>query len=716
MVKHRVHIAGAGLVSALGAGLAEHLAALTAGANGLRPLTCFEPAAGSPLPVGEVEGLAGGTDALSRTHRLARVAADEAMAGCRVPPDAVVVGTTTGGMPTTEVLLKEGNKDSDRYRCHGVGTVGEDLARRFHCRGPVITVSTACASGAVAIAIAAAMLRAGLARRVLAGGADGLCRMTYYGFNALQLIDPQGARPMDANRRGMSVAEGAAMLLLTSDASEPPGVEILGAGLSCDAYHPTTPHPGGDGAMAAMQAALTDAGISIEAVDYINLHGTGTVDNDRAEAAAIGRLFAGVLPTVSSIKGATGHPLAAAGAIEAVVSLLCVENGLIPANIGCRQPDPDIGFTPQGRPERREVGLVMSNSFGFGGNNAALLVGRRDAPTAPASHDCCRLSEMPQLWISGSSCITGAGGLDDTLAAWDRGDDCLGMLDAARLSEGLPPTVVRRLKRLPRMALALAAAARRDAALAEMPGQVYFATGWGGQSETYDFLTRLFDTDERFPSPTDFINSVHNAPAGHVAQHLNATGANVTTSGGDTSFEQALLSAAVLSGAMDTPLLVMGADEYHPVFTGLLDPPAAAASRPADGGGALLLRRRPGGRDAGLRLLFFQREPADAAGIAVLVTALGGAAAIRARYTVLMAGIPGAARPRGDALLTRFLERSGFDGAVVDIRRVIGEFATATAAAAAMAAGMVTRDPAPGKGVLLIGFGEVLTALEVTPP
>ena len=129
-------------------------------------------------------------------------------------------------------------------------------------RGPALTVSTACSSGAAALKIALEMLRSGRAKRVLAGGADSLCRLTYYGFNALQLIDPAGARPLDADRRGMSVGEGAAMLLLTVDKPDQAVAEILGAGLSCDAYHPAAPHPGGQGALAAMQAALSDAGIS----------------------------------------------------------------------------------------------------------------------------------------------------------------------------------------------------------------------------------------------------------------------------------------------------------------------------------------------------------------------------------------------------------------------------------------------------------------------
>ena len=304
------------------------------------------------------------------------------MAGCPAAPDLIVVGTTTAGMHTTERLLNAGTLDPQAYRRHAAGSVAEDLAARYGCSGPVLTVSTACSSGAVAIKIALEMLRAGAARRALVGGADSLCRLTYYGFNCLQLIDPQGARPLDRERRGMSVAEGAGMLLLTVDGEPDRALaEVLGAGLSCDAYHPAAPHPEGDGAYAAMAAALADSGVSAAAIDYINLHGTGTPDNDRAEARAVGRLFDARTP-VSSIKGATGHSLAAAGAIEAVVAAICIREGLVPANTGLRLRDPEISLAPVTEPRRMRVNTVLSNSFGFGGNNAAVVIGapvERDA-------------------------------------------------------------------------------------------------------------------------------------------------------------------------------------------------------------------------------------------------------------------------------------------------------------------------------------------------
>ncbi len=243
-----------GIVSSLGSGIAQTREAIQIGLRGIRPLTLFSPASHQPLPAGEVT-VPLGDEPLPRTHQLTRLAADQAMADSKIAPDAVVLGITTGGMLTTESHLAKKVRDPELFHHHSPGSVSEDIARRFRCSGPVLTVSTACSSGAVAIKIALEMMRTGIAKRVLAGGADSLCRLTYYGFNALQLIDSEGARPLDQNRRGMSVGEGAAMLLLVANDSHNAVAEILGAGLSCDAHHPTTPHPRGQGALAAMQAA-----------------------------------------------------------------------------------------------------------------------------------------------------------------------------------------------------------------------------------------------------------------------------------------------------------------------------------------------------------------------------------------------------------------------------------------------------------------------------
>ncbi|MBM4320843.1 MAG: 3-oxoacyl-ACP synthase, partial [Deltaproteobacteria bacterium] len=562
--------------------------------------------------------------------------------------------------------------------------------------------------------------RSGRARTVLAGGVDALCRLTYHGFRLLQLCDPAGARPLDCCRKGMSVAEGAALLLLQAAAGPPPGAlaELRGGGLSCDAYHPTKPQPEGEGAKEAMARALADGDAGPQAVGYVNLHGTGTPDNDAAEAKAVRALFA-PLPPVSSTKGLTGHTLAAAGALEAVISVLALQDGLLWPNVGLGEPDPALALEPVLTPVRsaRPLDLVLSNSFGFGGNNAALLLGR---PELPPPRTAQRQSPG-ELRVLRSACFTGAGDLASTLAALRAGQSCSGLVPAEALQQRLPPALTRRLKRLPRLVLALAEEVRRT----EQPRSVFCGTAWGALSETYDFLDKLHASQDQFSSPTDFVGSVHNAPAAQVAMRFAARGANVTATSRATSFEQAVLLASLLAGADDEPLLLLAADEAHGVLGPLFDPRAAAAGPPADGGGALLCAGP--GSPAGVRLRPAWLGPgAGEVELAPLLDALGGAQSIARRFAALLVGFPEDQRDVAEAQLAALLATSGFGGAVVRYRPLLGRYGTAAAAAAAAAVSWVEQGALPaataggtgeialqGRGLLLLTLGEQLAAIEV---
>ncbi len=213
---------------------------------------------------------------------------------------------------------------------------------------------------------------------------DTLCRLTYSGFYALKLLSAAPCRPFDARRNGLSLGEGAAFLLLEPmDRARARGARVLGRvagwGTSSDAHHATAPHPEGKGAAAAMRAALADAGVAPREVDYVNAHGTATPANDKAEALALAAVFEGAMPPVSSTKGATGHTLGAAGAIEAVLSVLALEAGFAPATVGLGEPDPElpVRHVPAGG-LTAPLAVALSCSFGFGGNNAALVLTRGD--------------------------------------------------------------------------------------------------------------------------------------------------------------------------------------------------------------------------------------------------------------------------------------------------------------------------------------------------
>jgi 3-oxoacyl-[acyl-carrier-protein] synthase II len=270
-----------------------------------------------------------------------------------------------------------------------IATAAAVVAQALGARGPQATTSTACSSSALAIATAATMVRRGVVPVAVALGTDGLCRLTYAGFDALQALDPRPCRPFDRARRGLSLGEGAAAFVLEDPAharargARTRGI-LLGAGTATDAHHVTAPHPEGAGALAALHAALADAGVPADAVDYVNAHGSGTPKNDAVEVAVLRTVFGRRLSRVpvSSTKSQLGHTLGAAGAIEAAVTVLALGDGILPPTVGLREPEPDwsdLDFVPvAGR--RMPLGIGVTSSYGFGGHNVTLVFARPERP------------------------------------------------------------------------------------------------------------------------------------------------------------------------------------------------------------------------------------------------------------------------------------------------------------------------------------------------
>ena len=721
-MKHRrIFITGMGIISSLGQGVGCHVDSLKKNCSGIKPLRLFIPSPGNAFPAGEIPDFKR-TLNVPRTHELALRAAQEALSGTPVVPDAIILGTTTGGMPSTEELLGKNERSADRYQYHAASSVAEFLADVLRCSGPVVTVATACSSGAAAIHLAYELLSCRKANCVLAGGTDALCRLTYYGFNSLQLIDPLGARPFDRDRNGMTVAEGSAMLVLEAAESIPGNAiaELLGGGLSCDAYHPAAPDPEGKGALAAMKRALQNAGISPSDVGYINLHGTGTKDNDLAEAKAIHSLFGKNVPPVSSVKGATGHSLAASGAIESVICAVAIREGLIPANTGCINPDPALDLNPVLTPLEQKVETVLSNSFGFGGNNACLVLA--DPHTTYERQKKARSFEFEVL---GYACVTGAGNMEQTLKNLNEEKSCSGTLPLDKISNKFGTRELRRLKRLPRVSLALAMEAFESSGLSQTPSSIFFGTSWGALSETYNFLTKLYESNEQFTSPAEFIGAVHNAPAGQVAMMLKATGANITTTGGNYSFEQALLAASLTVHDNDDIVLVMGADEHHQVLSPLFDKSVRIGPNPSDGGGALLARKTEKKSVLRIRLTFFENAANNPSVVQSLVHHLGKPEEIRSKYGAAFAGMPAGERANCEKQMREIISAVDFNCPVIEFRKFTGEFGSATAAATALAVRLVRDGKIPGylsggvesslhgKGILLLGLGSFVTAIEV---
>ena len=384
--------------SCLGHGLEATLAALRAQKSGLVPCA-FETVTDLATHIGEVAGVdqaplpASLAEYECRNNRLAYLGLRQDGFNAAVGAAAarygrrrvgVLLGTSTSGILQTEQAYRRRDPvtgalpDDFHYRTtHNTFSVADFVRSAFNLEGPAVVVSTACSSSAKVFAAAARMIATGLIDAAIVGGVDSLCLTTLYGFNSLELLSPQPCRPYDADRNGLSIGEAAAFILLErpADNLDADAVLLLGVGESSDAHHMSSPHPEGLGAHMAMAAALKAAGLQPADIDYINLHGTATPSNDAAEGHAVATLFGNQVPC-SSTKGATGHTLGAAGGLEAVISALALQQGFLPGGVNTRCVDPDISIQYLTANQQRAPRRVLSNSFGFGGTNCSLILGR----------------------------------------------------------------------------------------------------------------------------------------------------------------------------------------------------------------------------------------------------------------------------------------------------------------------------------------------------
>jgi 3-oxoacyl-[acyl-carrier-protein] synthase II len=392
----RIVVTGLGVVSPYGAGTKTFWTGLSSGACAIRPITLIETEGfrsriAAEVPADAMAGLASARRA--RADRMALAAAQEALADADLTPRdradaALIVGAVGGGMLEGEAWYWEETRTGlpspriKALRSILPFTHAETLGARLRLGGPKETVVMACASGAAAIALGADLIRSGATPVAVVGGVDALTRICFMGFNALKLLDPEPCRPFDRQRRGMSIGEASAFLVLEDAARvQARGArihgEVAGEGMSTDAYHVTSPDPAGDGMAGAMDLALARAGVSPRDVGYVNAHGTGTLQNDRIEALALARVFGerGVL--VSSSKSLVGHTMAAAGSLEAVATLLALQHGVLPPTANLEECDPEIPFDCIPKVARpAAVDCAVSNSFGFGGQNVSLVLRR----------------------------------------------------------------------------------------------------------------------------------------------------------------------------------------------------------------------------------------------------------------------------------------------------------------------------------------------------
>lgn len=390
-----VYITGAGIVSALGIGLSETAQALAEGRSGLAPVRHLQTEH-REFPVGEVPltdaemaarlGVAPETPT-TRCLLLGQTALGEALRTAQLPATALpgaafLSGSTVGGMDRSEQFYQDflhNDLRNDYIALHDVGTTTVRVADHYGRFGFTASLSTACSSAANALLYGLRLIRSGEWDVVVAGGTESLTRFHLNGFNALLILDAAPCRPFCATRAGLNLGEGAAYVVLESAASvrrrgARPLALLSGGGNACDAFHQTATSPEAEGPRRAMQAALADAGLRPADIDYVNAHGTGTPDNDRSEALALRRVFGDALPPYSSTKSATGHTTSASGAVEAVLCLLALRRGLLPANLNWRVPMDDMPAPVTSPRSGVRLRHVLCNSFGFGGNDSALVL------------------------------------------------------------------------------------------------------------------------------------------------------------------------------------------------------------------------------------------------------------------------------------------------------------------------------------------------------
>ena len=600
-------VTGTGVLCAVGCGIDSVWTALCRLQSGLGSLSVCESARHGDAPVAqipeEIERLCAAAVRGSRSDKLAYLAVEQASAQATLDDPSLdrarlglVMGNTVGGVLGTEgflsALVHRGVRRYGMMRHHECASSADICANEFDLRGPTTTLSTACSGGAMAIAMAADLIQRGDADIMIAGGCDSLCRLTVNGFGSLLLLDPDGCRPFDENRSGISLGEGAAAITIeTEEGALARGATILarlsGWGTSCDAFHATAPDTEGSGAFRAMEQAVEMAGIAPAAVDHINTHGTATPGNDIAEMKAICRLFGEQPPPFLSTKGLFGHTLGASGTVDAVISIASLQHGGPPPSARFETVDPAIGLSPVLACGTSPQHHIMSNAFGFGGNNVSLVLSRPDAGESSASHGKpIDVKSRMRLGIMSMGVVTPLGSvLEDVLNGVTQAGaspslrEIMPPLPAATVpvyacpgdfgaKEEIKAGRRRRLERIQQMTLV--AAKRAAAPLAAVPVSpervcVAVGTGLGASITTAAFVEPIVTDPDAVPSPQKFTNAVHNALASQVGIELTARGLNSTTTHRDTSFEAALWHGAneLVAGRADR-LYAGGADELTP--------------------------------------------------------------------------------------------------------------------------------------------------------
>ncbi|MBP5135141.1 MAG: beta-ketoacyl-[acyl-carrier-protein] synthase family protein [Paludibacteraceae bacterium] len=535
-----VVITGEGIVSAIGLDKQSVLCSLKEKRTGVGAMHYLR-SEHKELPVGEVKlsneeikavlGIES-SKVLHRTSLLGMLAVKQALAdGCVIKKRNrkifLISGTTVGGMDITEsnfLDFQKYNKNLPLILQHDCGSSTKQIADYFKIFDDYTTPSTACSSATNAIILGANLIKAGEADIVIAGGSEALTKFHLNGFNSLMILDKEQCRPFDAKRNGLNLGEGAAYVVLESeDSARERGVPVhaylTGYANACDAFHQTATSPEGQGAFLAMSQALEMANLQPRDIQYINAHGTGTQNNDASEGVAIRRLFGDKMPLVSSTKSFTGHTTSASGSIEAVICILAMQNEFVPANLGFVSPSED-GIVPTSGEDQVELCHVMSNAFGFGGNDSSIVLSLR-----PAVSDEREFGGQP-VYVHAKVEI-------------NKEDDL------QEIRNYVKPLEVRRMGKIMKSSLLSSFKSLEQAGITT-PDAIIIGTALGCLENSEIFLQEMCTEGESLLKPTLFMQSTHNTVASNIAIKTKCHGYNATYVQGVDSLKWAVRDAKLL--------------------------------------------------------------------------------------------------------------------------------------------------------------------------
>ena len=561
-------ITGEGIISAIGNDKAAVLQSLLDGRSGIVEMKHLH-SSHHELPVGEVQLSNDEMKAMlalpieeqtSRTSLMGMLAVRQALAEAQLPETApknrrvvLISGTTVGGMDITEQYYDSFATSDEHLDClkkHDCGSSTEEIAAMFGI-SECTTISTACSSAANALILGANLLKTGQADLVIAGGSEALTRFHLNGFNSLMILDHEPCRPFDAQRAGLNLGEGAAFVVMETEASaRERGAEIhawlTGYGNACDAFHQTASSDNGEGAYRAMTEALEMAHLQPEDIDYVNAHGTGTPNNDLSESAALKRVFAEKMPLISSTKAFTGHTTSASGSIETVICLLAMQHHFVPANLRWEHQIPD-GITPTTGVKDVTLKHVVCNAFGFGGNDSSLI-----------------LSAVPVAGEESAAAIS-----DDDIRVAAKVE----ITSEEALSEirnYVKPLEARRMGKIMKSSLLSSLKAMEQAGI-EKPDAIITATALGCLENSELLLNQLQEEGEVMLKPTYFMQSTHNTIGSGIAIFTKCHGYNVTYTHGKDSLEWALRDARMLLKSGKAKSVLVGLhDETTPLYRSLM--------------------------------------------------------------------------------------------------------------------------------------------------